>query len=118
MDVTLPFSFEDIDFVSGRLMFYMNTCDEDSSLLAHIEYPNNFDIMVEHYGAKKFTAALYWGIQDHCPPVAVFRVEDISLLKKAVAECVKRAEREAEGRRFSYYGKLFGYRIYLCQMSR
>lgn len=107
MNVVLPFSFEDIEFGSGSLMFYMNCCDEDSSLLAHIEYPNNFDIMVEHYEARIFTVTLYWGIMDHCPPVAVFRAEDISLLKKAVMECVIRAEREVEERRFSYYGKLW-----------
>lgn len=107
MDVILPFSFEEIDLGSGRLMFYMNSCDEDSSLLAHIEYPDNFDIMVEHHDEKIFTATLYWGIMDHCPPVAVFRAGDIALLKKALSECIKRAEREVEEKRFSYYGKLW-----------
>ena len=107
MGAGLPFSFEDIDFGSGRLMFYMNCCDEDSSLLAHIEYPDNFDIMAEHYDARIFTVTLYWGIMDHCPPVAVFRADDISMLEKALSECVRRAEREVEEKRFSYYGKLW-----------
>jgi len=44
---------------------------------------------------------------DHCPPVAVFRAGDISMLEKALSECVRRAEREVEEKRFSYYGKLW-----------
>ena len=107
MGKKLPFSFEDADCGAGELRFYMNCCDEESPLLAHIEYPDNFDVLAEHINAEKFTVTLYWGLPDHCPPVAVYRAGDMSLLEKALAECVRRAERELAEKRFSYYGKLW-----------
>ena len=107
MGARLPFSFEEINFGSGELGFYMNTCDEETPLLAHIKYPNRFDIIVEHHSEKRFTASIFWDIGNHCPPVAVYSTADLSLLEKTLAEAVKRTEREAEERRFSYYGPLW-----------
>ena len=107
MDTKLPFSFEDIDFGSGRLCFYMNCCDEESSLLAHIEYPDNFDMIVEHYNAEKFTVSIYWGYLDNTPPAVVFCTDDIGRLKTALTDGIARMEKEVAERRFSYYGKLW-----------
>ena len=107
MSSKLPFSFEDIDYVSGTLCFYMDSCDDETSLLAHIEYPNNFDIIVEHNNEEIFTVSLYWGMLDHCPAVAVYSTKDMALLEKTLTECIRRAEKEAVLRRFSYYGPLW-----------
>jgi hypothetical protein len=58
----LPFSFEDIDFGSGKLLFYMNCCDEDTPLLAQIKYPNGFDLIIEHIDGRGLLASIYWEI--------------------------------------------------------
>ncbi|MBP3798461.1 MAG: hypothetical protein J6I46_11920 [Ruminococcus sp.] len=107
MGASLPFNFQDMDFGSGELGFYMNSCDEETPLLAQIAYPDNFDIMVEHSNEELFMATVYWSYIDHTPPVAVYSTKDIRLLKKALAEAVERAERELSQRRFSYYGPLW-----------
>ena len=107
MGTKLPFSFEDIDFRSGELRFYMNSCDEEDSLLAHIEYPDNFDIIVRHGDMKKFTVSLYCGILDNCPPAVVYKTDDTTLLRKALDMAAVRAEKELEEKRFSYYGRLW-----------
>lgn len=85
----------------------MNVCDEETPLSAHIKYPNSFDIVVEHNSEKSFTASVYRDIGNHCHPVAVYRTDGMELFKKTLWKAVKRAEREAAGRRFSYYAPLW-----------
>ena len=107
METRLPFSFEDMGYGRGELQFYMNSCDEETPLLAQIRYPERFDIIVEHSGARVFRVSLYWDIENHCPPVAVYHTDDIMLLEKALMQAAERADREVDERRFSYYGPLW-----------
>lgn len=107
MDLQLPFSFEDIFFGSGRLEFYMNSCDEETPLLAQIRFPEKFDMIVEHISMQTFTVSLYWDIENRCPPVIVWHAENTQLLKKALHEAVIRTEEEVKQRRFSYYGPIW-----------
>ena len=107
MGLQLPFSFEDIDFGQGRLGFYMNSCDEDTPLLAQISFPEKFDIIAEHINMQAFKVSLYWDIENRCPPVIVWRAENSQLLEKVLHEAVIRTEKEVVQRRFSYYGPLW-----------
>lgn len=85
----------------------MNVCDEETPLPAHIKYLNSFDIIVEHHSEKSLTASVC-GISGtivtlwRCTAPMVW-----NFWKKTLWKAVKRAEREAAERRFSYYAPLW-----------
>ena len=85
----------------------MNVCDEETPLPAHIKHLNSFDIIVEHNSEKSLTASVCRDIENHCNPVAVYRTDGMELFEKTLWKAVKRAEREAAERRFSYYAPLW-----------